>query len=75
MRTEKELDYLEKFILELARSATQKAYFDALSSGHSVTEIVDGKLVITAPDGTSVVIHPVGALSRDSLARPTFSII
>ncbi|MBN2803896.1 MAG: DEAD/DEAH box helicase family protein [Deltaproteobacteria bacterium] len=24
---------------------------------------------------TSVVIHPVGALSRDSLARPTFSII
>ena len=39
MRTEKELDYLETLILELAESATKKAHFDALSQGLSVTEL------------------------------------
>ncbi len=57
MRTEKELDYLETLIPELAESATKKAYLDALSSGNSVTEIVDGKLVSTAPDGTRTFIR------------------
>ncbi|MBN2803171.1 MAG: hypothetical protein JXR91_08755 [Deltaproteobacteria bacterium] len=39
-------------------------------------EKIDINNLITAVHGfTSVVIHPVGALSRDSLARPTFSII
>ena len=52
MRTEKELDYLETLIPELAESATKTAYLDALSRGISVTEISDGKLVSTAPDGT-----------------------
>jgi len=56
MRTEKELDYLEQLIPDLATSATKKAYLDALSRGHSVTEIVDGKLVLTAPDGTRAFI-------------------
>lgn len=56
MRTEKELNYLETLIPELAESATKKAYLDALSSGIAVTEIVDGKLVSTAPDGTRTFI-------------------
>jgi len=56
MRTEKELDYLETLIPGLAKSATKKAYLDALSRGDSVTEIVDGKLVSTAPDGTRTFI-------------------
>jgi len=56
MRSEKELNYLETLIPELAESATKKAYLDALSQGSSVTEIVDGKLVSTAPDGTRTFI-------------------
>lgn len=30
----------------------KKAYLDALSRGESVTEIVNGQLVETSPDGT-----------------------
>jgi|ACQI01.1.fsa_nt_gi hypothetical protein len=56
MRTEAELDYLEKMIPELAESATKKAHLDALSRGQSVTEISDGKLVSVAPDGSKTVI-------------------
>jgi len=56
MRTEKELDFLEKKIPELAESATKQAYLDALSKGISVTEMVDGNIVSTAPDGTQTFI-------------------
>lgn len=56
MRTEKELDFLETLIPELAESATKKAYLDALSRGSSVVEIIDGKIVSTAPDGTRTII-------------------
>lgn len=56
MRTEKELDFLETLIPELAESATKKAYLDALSRGSSVVEIIGGKIVSTAPDGTRTII-------------------
>jgi len=56
MRTEKEIDFLEKKIPELAEVATKKAYCDALSRGNTVMEIVDGQIVSTAPDGTRTVI-------------------
>jgi len=56
MRTEKELNFLEKKIPELAGSATKKAYLDALSHGHSVVGIVGGDIVSTAPDGTRTFI-------------------
>jgi len=56
MRTEKELDFLEAKIPELAGSATKKAYLDALSRGCSVMEVVDGQIVSTAPDGTQTFI-------------------
>jgi len=56
MRTEKELDFLEKKITELAGSATKKAYIDALSRGCSVTAIVEGQIVSIAPDGTRTLI-------------------
>ena len=56
MRTEKELDYLETLIPQLAETATRKAHIDALSKGLSVTEIIDGKLVIIAPDGEKTIL-------------------
>ncbi|MBN2526389.1 MAG: hypothetical protein JXR76_08345 [Deltaproteobacteria bacterium] len=55
-RTDNEIDYLEKFIPTLAQSATRKACQDALCRGNTVTEIVDGKIVETAPDGTRTII-------------------
>ncbi|MBN2808614.1 MAG: hypothetical protein JXR80_03890 [Deltaproteobacteria bacterium] len=56
MRTEKELDFLETLIPELAESATKKAYLDALSRGSSVVETINGTIVSTAPDGTRTVL-------------------
>lgn len=56
MRTEKELDFLEKHIPNLANSAIQKAYLDTLSQGGSVVEAINGELVEIYPDGTKVVL-------------------
>ena len=39
-----ELDNLEKLIPSLATGAVKKAYLDALSSGNSVLEVIDGVL-------------------------------
>ena len=64
MKTEKELDFLETLIPGLSASATKKAYMDALSRGNSVTEIVDGKLVVTAPDGTRTFIRNAKPMVR-----------
>ncbi len=61
MRTEKELDYLEKQIPKLAESAVQKAYLDALSRGNSVMEVSEGKIVKTYPDGTQDYVKTVDA--------------
>ncbi len=52
MRTENELDYLEKSIPELAASAIQKAYYDTLSAGLSVLETIDGDIYERHPDGS-----------------------
>ncbi len=52
MRNENELNYLEEHIPELAQNATNKAYFDALSSGNTVLESIDGKIYKIYADGT-----------------------
>ena len=39
-----ELDNLEKLIPSLATGAVKKAYLDALSSGNSVLEVINGVL-------------------------------
>jgi hypothetical protein len=61
MRTEKELDFLESHIPDLAESAFKKAYLDALSSGTSVLEAIDGKIIETFPDGTQKIIKEIAA--------------
>ena len=61
MRTEKELDFLEEHIPSLAQNAIQKAYMDTLSSGNSVIESIDGKIVETFPDGTKKTIKFIAA--------------
>jgi len=52
MIKEKELDYLEEHIPELAKSAIRQAYWNALASGKSVLESIDGGIYEIFPDGT-----------------------
>ena len=61
MRTEKELDFLETLIPTLAEGAFKKAYVDALSSGSSILEAMDGKIIEIFPDGTQKFIKPIAA--------------
>jgi len=51
MRTDKEIDFLEKHIPELAESSMKKAYYNALSSGIPVLESKGYKIIKTYPDG------------------------
>ena len=59
MRSEKEIDFLENYIPTLANSAIQKAYLDALSSGNSVLESIDGIIYEIFPDGSRKVIKKI----------------
>lgn len=50
--SDKELDYLETQIPELAELAFKQAYWDALTSGSSVLITENASLVEVFPDGT-----------------------
>ncbi len=54
-----ELDNLEKLIPLLAKGAVQKAYFDALSSGNSVLEVIDSAIYEVFADGSKKKIKDV----------------
>ena len=54
-----ELDNLEEFIPLLAKGAVQKAYLDALSSGNSVVEVIDGTIYEVFADGTKKKIKDI----------------
>ena len=54
-----ELDNLEKFIPSLATGAITKAYLDALSSGNSVLEVINGTIYEIFVDGTKKKIKDV----------------
>ncbi len=59
MKTEKELDFLESHIPDLANSAIKKAYLDALSAGLSVTKVIDDKIYEVFPDGSKKFIKKI----------------
>ena len=59
MKTQKELDFLESYIPELANSAVKKAYFDTLSAGKSVVEVIGNKIYEIFPDGTKKYIKDI----------------
>lgn len=42
--TDKQMQNLEDFIPQLAQGAINKAYLDALASGNSVLEVIDGAI-------------------------------
>ena len=55
MLNEKEIDFLENQIPQLAELATKQAYWHALSSGSSVLIAEDGQLIEVFPDGSRIV--------------------
>ncbi len=57
--SEKELDYLEAHIPELAEIAFKQAYWAALATGSSVLMSENGNLVEIFPDGTRKIIKPL----------------
>ena len=54
-----ELDNLEKFIPLLAQGAVTKAYFDVLSSGNSVLEVIDSAVYEVFADGSKKKVKDV----------------
>ena len=54
-----EIDNLEKLIPLLAKGAVKKAYLDALSSGNSVLEVIDGAVYEVFADGRKKKIKDV----------------
>jgi hypothetical protein len=57
--SEKELDYLEAHIPELAEVAFKQAFWAALAAGSSVLMSENGNLVEIFPDGTRKIIKPL----------------
>ncbi len=57
--TDKELDYLEQQIPELAEIATRRAFWDTLASGNSAVVLEDGAIVEVKPDGTRTVLKKI----------------
>ena len=59
--SEKEMQFLEEQIPELADVAFKQAYLNALASGHSVLEYnyEDGTIVEVFPDGTRKLVKQI----------------
>ena len=49
--SDREIDYLEQFIPELAAMATKQAYWQTLASGNTVVISENGFIVEVLPDG------------------------
>jgi hypothetical protein len=54
--SEKNIDFLENQIPDLAELALQQAYWQTLSSGNSVTVLEDNEIVEISPEGNRKVI-------------------
>jgi hypothetical protein len=54
--SEKNIDFLENQIPELAELALQQAYWQTLSSGNSVTVLEDNEIIEISPEGSKKVI-------------------
>lgn len=57
--TEKELDFLEQQIPELAETATRRAFWETLASGDSAVIVENGAIVEVKPDGTRTILKEI----------------
>lgn len=53
---EQSMNSLENHIPELAEGAVKRAYLKTLTSGRNVVEAVDGKLIVTRPNGSTKIL-------------------
>jgi hypothetical protein len=56
---EKNIEFLEEHIPELAEAAVTQAYWQALASGNSVLESENGVIYEVFPDGTRKVVKNI----------------
>jgi hypothetical protein len=56
---EREIQYLEKHIPELAESAVTQAYWQSLAAGNSVLESENGIIYERFPDGSSKMVKKI----------------
>ncbi len=56
---EREIQYLEEHIPELAESAVTQAYWQSLAAGNSVLESENGIIYERFPDGSSKIVKTI----------------
>lgn len=56
---EREIQYLEEHIPELAESAVTQAYWQSLAAGNSVLESENGIIYERFPDGSSKIVKKI----------------
>ena len=56
---EREIQYLEEHIPELAESAVTQAYWQSLAAGNSVLESENGMIYERFPDGSSKMVKEI----------------
>jgi hypothetical protein len=56
---EREIQYLEEHIPELAESAVNQAYWQSLAAGNSVRESENGIIYKRFPDGSSQIVKEI----------------
>ena len=56
---EREIQYLEEHIPELAESAVTQAYWQSLAAGNSVLESENGIIYERFPDGSSQIVKEI----------------
>lgn len=64
---EKAMQTLENQIPNLAEGAVRQAYVQALASGSTVIEVVDGQLVETRADGSFTVLQKLATPTKIKL--------
>ncbi len=66
---EKVIDYLEKYIPEMAQAAVKQAYWQALSSGSSVLVSENGIINEVFPDGTVKFVKNISPVSESKTEK------
>jgi hypothetical protein len=61
---EKSIEFLEKHIPDMAKAATEIAYWNALATGYSVFLVEDDYLIEMYPDGSKRRVKPLEKPSR-----------
>jgi hypothetical protein len=56
---EREIQYLEEHIPELAESAVTQAYWQSLAAGNSILESENGIIYERFPDGSSKIVKKI----------------